>query len=702
MKNARKIFLILFLISLSTLFVACNISNNKSKQSYRVEYTADWGGHIEGVASQNVKEGEDASTVSAVADEGYVFFKWSDENTDPERTDKNITKDVVYSAYFQLDVTYYSVRYRAGEGGEISGVREQTVAQYGNASAVEAVAKPGYKFLGWSDGKTEAARRDTYMLADIDVEARFEFLFEGGTGSETDPLIIANKQQFLNMREWRGSHYKLQNDLSFVGENYQPVFDVAAPFDGVFDGGGHSITDVTITVPGECPSIFGAIGENGEVSNLNISAFNIDINNIYNIDTIYIGSVAGVSQGKIFDIVADVQISIARLQAKTMAIGGLIGLAYNSIDNCSVNSEIDLQVNNDDFGVAYLYVGGLFGDGHTKLVNNCLVSGTVSVRDTGSTDKSRILVGGLAAKIGIFDIALANIEKCRSDVAINAEFDGEIGGAVCYVYCSNDSVLNIEDCSSSGNISVPSNRTYIGGFITNFSSMNVSSIKDCFSSGRYFTSSGYVGGLIYRADNLQIDNCYSTAEIETTVAGMAAGFVFQLANSHVSNSYATGNVSGGMAAGFAQDIYSSAGERCIIENCHSSQNLFAQFNGSGFSLFIRYADIIGCYSTSDVYISNDDPNASRRMMIYGFASCEGSTVVNCSFLGRITGEGYITETIPPASKSTVAVAFGIIRTSTITAFHFYEDPMSRADTVVYKQDEASTVELIGQVTQQLP
>lgn len=81
--------------------------------SYLVD--ASGGGYIEGEADQileirkvrNEKTGEieivgaDAQTVIAVAEEGWVFQYWlEDENENPSRTDKNITSDIYFTAVF--------------------------------------------------------------------------------------------------------------------------------------------------------------------------------------------------------------------------------------------------------------------------------------------------------------------------------------------------------------------------------------------------------------------------------------------------------------------------------------------------------------------------------------------------------------------------------------------------------------------------
>jgi hypothetical protein len=65
-----------------------------------VSYIIEEGGIIEGDEEQVIVKGTDAATVTAVADEGFVFKEWSDGYTSPTRTDTEITEDVVYTAIF--------------------------------------------------------------------------------------------------------------------------------------------------------------------------------------------------------------------------------------------------------------------------------------------------------------------------------------------------------------------------------------------------------------------------------------------------------------------------------------------------------------------------------------------------------------------------------------------------------------------------
>ncbi len=64
-------------------------------------YIAEDGGEIDGETDQLLKFGEDATSVTAVALDGYVFVGWSDGNKNPGRTDLKVTADLEVTAMFE-------------------------------------------------------------------------------------------------------------------------------------------------------------------------------------------------------------------------------------------------------------------------------------------------------------------------------------------------------------------------------------------------------------------------------------------------------------------------------------------------------------------------------------------------------------------------------------------------------------------------
>jgi uncharacterized repeat protein (TIGR02543 family) len=77
----------------------------ESIPSYTVNYIATTGGTLTGTAAQTVKKGQQASTVTAVANNGYTFVGWSDGKATASRTDINITSNHTFRAIFSKNAS---------------------------------------------------------------------------------------------------------------------------------------------------------------------------------------------------------------------------------------------------------------------------------------------------------------------------------------------------------------------------------------------------------------------------------------------------------------------------------------------------------------------------------------------------------------------------------------------------------------------
>lgn len=66
-----------------------------------VSYMFDEGGEILGETDQILLPGENAQPVVAVPEDGWIFLRWSDGNRSTERTDMNITQDLIVTAIFE-------------------------------------------------------------------------------------------------------------------------------------------------------------------------------------------------------------------------------------------------------------------------------------------------------------------------------------------------------------------------------------------------------------------------------------------------------------------------------------------------------------------------------------------------------------------------------------------------------------------------
>ena len=79
-----------------------DILPDQTRESFcLVSYLTEGEGDIEGEPEQTILFGEDATPVVAVADDGWVFVKWSDGVKDPARTDRKVFEDLSVTAIFE-------------------------------------------------------------------------------------------------------------------------------------------------------------------------------------------------------------------------------------------------------------------------------------------------------------------------------------------------------------------------------------------------------------------------------------------------------------------------------------------------------------------------------------------------------------------------------------------------------------------------
>lgn len=149
----------------------CSISAQFAPNRYTLNYGAGNNGSLTGQTSQTIVHGGNAAMVTAVADTGYRFLRWSDNRTDNPRTDLGLQADLSVQAQFEL--LQYPLSYGAGNGGSVTGTASQTVPHGGAGTAVTAVASTGYRFVRWSDGSTANPRTDLGVGA-VAVQAEFE------------------------------------------------------------------------------------------------------------------------------------------------------------------------------------------------------------------------------------------------------------------------------------------------------------------------------------------------------------------------------------------------------------------------------------------------------------------------------------------------------------------------------------------------
>lgn len=171
--KGKIISLILIMLILATTLCSCI----NEPTLFTLKYQASEGGTIQGLLEQSVEQCNNGTTVTAIANEGYEFVKWSDNVVTATRQDKSVQEDITVTALFNKVVVptqSFKLSYSCEEGGTIQGENTQTVEHGQNGSPVTAIANEGYEFVKWSDNVTTATRQDKIVIANISVTAIFQ------------------------------------------------------------------------------------------------------------------------------------------------------------------------------------------------------------------------------------------------------------------------------------------------------------------------------------------------------------------------------------------------------------------------------------------------------------------------------------------------------------------------------------------------
>ena len=262
-----------------------------------------------------------------------------------------------------------------------------------------------------------------------------------GLGTPENPYQIGTLEELLAIKDFPeeyDKYYILINDINMSSagtlteaviapdlDNSNTLFEGTA-FAGVFDGQGHTISNLTIA--GDINDFVGLFGQIGNYTPTSVSGIvkNLGITNCQINGQRYAGGIAGrLYAGEIYNCYAIGEVTssynaggligsastgnayISNCYAEcnvghsgTWESGGLMGHSNGYVSNCYATGNV----------TGYYYVGGLMGQNH-RNVSNCYATGTV----TGTTD-----VGGLVGYWG----AAGSAENCFWNVDTSGTTDG--------------------------------------------------------------------------------------------------------------------------------------------------------------------------------------------------------------------------------------------------------------------------------------
>ena len=203
----------------------------------------------------------------------------------------------------------------------------------------------------------------------------------------------------------------LDKNIDLTGKDWTPIgTDYDNSYTGTFDGGGHTITGLTITTKDQFVGLFGYLNRAGTVKNVVMEGIQITSNH-------------GSSQA-----------------------GGVVGFSRGTIENCSVSGSVSGTV----------YVGGVVGAQWGGSITGCSSSATV---------KGTVDVGGVAGQTN----SSATLTACYATGNVIIEMDPKknIAGGSLVGMNAGSSLLA---CYATGNVTSTGSSTgymHIGGFLGN-------------------------------------------------------------------------------------------------------------------------------------------------------------------------------------------------------------------------------------------
>ena len=190
---------------------------------------------------------------------------------------------------------------------------------------------------------------------------------DGKTYNVTSADGLRNVAKLVNEEGKTDINITLDTDLTLTGE-WTPIGTESQPYTGTFDGGGHTISGLTVTGSDQWAGLFGYIDKDGTVKNVVLENVQITSDNQY----AYVGGVAGDSWGTIENC------SVSGSVSGTTFAGGVVGSQRGgSITGCNSSATVK--------GV--IFAGGIAGETNSGAsLTGCYATGDVTVENDGTNN----------------------------------------------------------------------------------------------------------------------------------------------------------------------------------------------------------------------------------------------------------------------------------------------------------------------------
>lgn len=263
-----------------------------------------------------------------------------------------------------------------------------------------------------------------------------------GSGKADDPYLIGTAEdlQALGNKTITGC-YKLTADIDMAGKAMTPIKKFSS---GTFDGGGHTISGLTISVSSGSAGLFAETGSSAVIQGIVLQNANIS-------------SAGGSYPG----------------------VGALVGKNTSdlTVSECSVSGSVHSTSS------SAAYVGGFVGYGAGKLTMERCASTADITGGTSSSGRVGGLIGSLSSGSALTD--------CYAVGALTAN-SGSAGGLTGYSYGSYSSPITMRRCYAAASITGSGSNLYALTYVYNYTTFeNCLYVPEL--GGKDNTQSGTVG-----------------------------------------------------------------------------------------------------------------------------------------------------------------------------------------------------------------
>ena len=228
--------------------------------------------------------------------------------------------------------------------------------------------------------------------------------FSGGSGTLDDPYQIMTTEDFDNITfgdSGKNTYYKLMNDLDF--EHSCPAkFTSGSVFYGIFDGNGHTVSNIAYDGEAKSISLFGNVQSVAKISNLSVANVSVTVSG--DVNKLRCGTITNQMHGNgtnctVRNVTVTINPGNTVTENRIGPVGGIFGNIIENggqVSNCSIE-DFTVIVNKPENGVTLTMegVGGICAQVNQATVTGCSVDNFV-VR---SSDIEIEYLGGIFGRV---------------------------------------------------------------------------------------------------------------------------------------------------------------------------------------------------------------------------------------------------------------------------------------------------------------